>query len=115
MENTFFIYGTKAEDQGIDDLLSENLNLLLISILNTDISEQNHNNLLDSLKSFLKSSDQRQREGSMVSYIVLLKKFAAKVFEEKLNANGLVHIGKLIGELFKYILLYWFHTSKSNF
>ena len=110
-----FIYGTKLEDQGIDDLLSENLNLLLISILNTDISEQNHNNLLDSLKSFLKSSDQRQREGSMVSYIVLLKKFAAKVSEEKLNANGLVYIGKLIGELFKYILLYWLHTSKSNF
>ena len=51
----------------------------------------------------------------MVSYIVLLKKFAAKVSEEKLNANGLVHIGKLIGELFKYILLYWLHTSKSNF
>ena len=54
MENTLFIYGTKSEDQGIDDLLSENLNLLLISILNTDISEQNHNNLLDSLNSFLK-------------------------------------------------------------
>jgi maestro heat-like repeat-containing protein family member 1 len=103
MNETLFLYSVKVDPKESPDVseevILENLNLMLISLLNIELKEGNLNDLLLALEPYTKHKDIKQREKSMNSYVSLLKEYAVGISEETQETNSLNSCGRAIAEI----------------
>ena len=101
LEQTLFLYSVKIESTSDvkEDVILENLNLMLSSLLHMELKEGNLNDLLLALEPYTKHKDVKQREKSTNSYVALLKEFAIGISEEPQDSKEFTNCGRAIAEL----------------
>lgn len=83
MNNTLVFFKVKADDETTDEMIMDNLNGMLSTMLSADPTEGTLNDLLKALEPYTKSSVPMERERACLAYIHLLKDYAAKISEKK--------------------------------
>jgi hypothetical protein len=83
VNNTLVFFKVKAEDEATDEMIMDNLNNMLSTVLSADPTEGTLNDLLKAIEPYTKSSVPMERERACNAYIHLLKDYAGKISETK--------------------------------